>query len=255
MNRIDQLFQKKKENVLSIYFTAGHPELNNTVEIIKALEKSGADMIEIGMPFSDPMADGPVIQQSSLKALNNGMTLKLLFEQLKNIRKEVKIPLLLMGYLNPVFRFGIEAFCVKCKEVGIDGLILPDLPIDEYEQTYKPIFETNGLSNIFLVTPQTSDERVKRINKLATGFIYMVSSYSTTGSGKGLEQSQTYFERMNTLKLNVPKMIGFGIKDKTTFINACKYANGAIIGTSFVSAMEGNENIENKVQNFIKNIA
>ena len=255
MNRIDQLFQKKKENVLSIYFTAGHPELNNTVEIIKALEKSGADMIEIGMPFSDPMADGPVIQQSSLKALNNGMTLKLLFEQLKNIRKEVKIPLLLMGYLNPVFRFGIEAFCVKCKEVGIDGLILPDLPIDEYEQTYKPIFETNGLSNIFLVTPQTSDERVKRINKLATGFIYMVSSYSTTGSGKGLEQSQTYFERMNTLKLNVPKMIGFGIKDKTTFINACKYANGAIIGTSFVSAMEGNGNIENKVQNFIKNIA
>jgi len=255
MNRIDQLFQKKKENVLSIYFTAGHPELNNTVEIIKALEKSGADMIEIGMPFSDPMADGPVIQQSSLKALNNGMTLKLLFEQLKNIRKEVKIPLLLMGYLNPVFRFGIEAFCVKCKEVGIDGLILPDLPIDEYEETYKPIFETNGLSNIFLVTPQTSDERVKRINKLATGFIYMVSSYSTTGSGKGLEQSQTYFERMNTLKLNVPKMIGFGIKDKTTFVNACKYANGAIIGTSFVSAMEGNENIENKVQNFIKNIA
>lgn len=255
MNRIDQLFQTKKENVLSIYFTAGHPELNNTVEIIKALEKSGADMIEIGMPFSDPMADGPVIQQSSLKALNNGMTLKLLFEQLKNIRKEVKIPLLLMGYLNPVFRFGIEAFCVKCKEVGIDGLILPDLPIDEYEQTYKPIFETNGLSNIFLVTPQTSDERVKRINKLATGFIYMVSSYSTTGSGKGLEQSQTYFERMNTLKLNVPKMIGFGIKDKTTFVNACKYANGAIIGTAFVSAMEEKGDIENKVQKFIKNIA
>jgi tryptophan synthase alpha chain len=255
MNRIDQLFQSKKENILSIYFTAGHPSLNDTVEIIKTLEKSGVDMIEIGMPFSDPMADGPVIQQSSLKALNNGMTLKLLFEQLKDIRKEVKIPLLLMGYLNPVFRFGIENFCKKCKEVGIDGLILPDLPIDEYEETYKPVFEANGVYNIFLVTPQTSDDRIKRINKLSNGFIYMVSSYSTTGSGKGLDHSQAYFERMNTLKLNVPKVIGFGIKDKATFTNACKYANGAIIGTAFVKAIEEKGNIEEKVKKFIQGIA
>jgi tryptophan synthase alpha chain len=254
MNRIDELFQKKQKNILSIYFTAGHPDLNDTVPIIKAIEKSGVDMIEIGMPFSDPMADGPVIQQSSLKALNNGMTIKLLFEQLINIRKEVKIPLLLMGYLNPVFRYGIEEFCHKCKEVGVDGLILPDLPLDDYEDKYKQVFEACGLYNIFLVTPQTSDARIKRINKLSKGFIYMVSSYSTTGSGKGLDQSQAYFERMNELKLNVPKIIGFGIKDKASFENACHYANGAIIGTAFVKAMEADGTVEAKVEKFIKGI-
>jgi tryptophan synthase alpha chain len=251
MNRITELFQKKQKNILSIYFTAGHPGLNDTVPIIKALEKSGVDMIEIGMPFSDPMADGPVIQQSSLKALNNGMTLKILFEQLKDVRKDVKIPLVLMGYLNPVFRFGIENFCAKCKEVGIDGLILPDLPLDDYESKYTSVFEAADLYNIFLVTPQTSEERVKRINKLSKGFIYMVSSYSTTGSGKGLEHSKEYFERMQVMKLNVPKIIGFGIKDKNTFENACQYANGAIIGTAFVAAIEGSGTIEAKVEKFI----
>jgi tryptophan synthase alpha chain len=254
MNRIDQLFQKKKEKVLSIYFTAGHPGLNDTIPIIKAIEKSGADMVEIGMPFSDPMADGPVIQQSSQKALNNGMNLKLLFEQLKNIRLDVKIPLLLMGYLNPVLQFGFENFCKKCNEVGIDGLILPDLPLEEYIEFYKPIFEKNNLYNSFLVSPQTSTERVIKYDNFSKGFIYIVSSYSTTGSGKGLEQSQAYFEKINEMKFRNPKMIGFGIRDKNTFQNACRYANGAIIGTAFVKAMEGEGSVENKVFNFVKSI-
>jgi tryptophan synthase alpha chain len=254
MNRIDQLFQTKKQNVLSIYFTAGHPGLNDTVPIIKALEKSGVDMIEIGMPFSDPMADGPVIQQSSQKALVNGMSLKILFEQLKNIRLEVKIPLLLMGYLNPVLQFGIENFCKKCREVGIDGLILPDLPLEEFAEIYNSIFEQNGLHNIFLVSPQTNEERLKKFDNYSKGFIYIVSSYSTTGSGKGLEQSQLYFEKMKATKFQNPKMIGFGIKDRETFQNACQYANGAIIGTAFVKALEAEGSIEKKVEDFIKGI-
>jgi tryptophan synthase alpha chain len=254
MNRIDQLFQKKKENILSIYFTAGHPRLNDTVPIIKALEKSGVDMIEIGMPFSDPMADGPVIQQSSQKALVNGMSLKLLFEQLKNIRLEVKIPLLLMGYLNPVLQYGIENFCKKCREVGIDGLILPDLPLEEFAEVYQPYFLQNGLHNIFLVSPQTNEERLMKFDNYSKGFIYIVSSYSTTGSGKGLEQSQSYFEKMKAAKFQNPKMIGFGIKGKETFQNACQFANGAIIGTAFVKAMEAEGSIEKKVENFVKGI-
>jgi tryptophan synthase alpha chain len=254
MNRIDQLFQVKKEKVLSIYFTAGHPELNDTVPIIKALEKSGVDMVEIGMPFSDPMADGPVIQQSSQKALTNGMSLKLLFEQLKNIRLQVKIPLLLMGYLNPVLQYGIENFCKKCREVGIDGVILPDLPLEEFAEIYQPVFEKNGLHNIFLVSPQTGEERLRKFDNYSKGFIYIVSSYSTTGSGKGLEQSQPYFERIKTSQLKNHKMIGFGIKDRETFKNACQYANGAIIGTAFVKALEAEGTIESKVENFVKGI-
>ncbi len=254
MNRIDKLFKTKKENVLSIYFTAGHPGLNDTVPIIKALQKSGVDMVEIGMPFSDPMADGRVIQQSSQKALTNGMSIKILFEQLKNIRLEVTIPLLLMGYLNPVLQFGIENFCKKCREVGIDGLILPDLPMEEFAEIYKPFFEKNGLHNVFLVSPQTSEERLKKFDDYSKGFIYIVSSYSTTGSGKGLEQSQPYFEKMKTAKLNNPKMIGFGIKDRETFQNACQYANGAIIGTAFVKALEAEGSIEKKVEEFVSGI-
>jgi tryptophan synthase alpha chain len=254
MNRIDKLFQTKKENILSIYFTAGHPELNDTVPIIKALQKSGADMIEIGMPFSDPMADGPVIQQSSQKALHNGMSLKLLFEQLKNIRKEVEIPLLLMGYLNPVLQFGFDNFCAKCNETGIDGLILPDLPLEEYIEKYKSIFERNNLYKVFLVSPQTSDERLKRFDDYSKGFIYLVSSYSTTGSGKGIEQSQAYFERVKKLGLKNPRMIGFGIRDKKTFQFACRHANGAIIGTAFVKALEEDGTVERKVEKFVAGI-
>jgi tryptophan synthase alpha chain len=253
MNRIDQLFQNKSEKILSIYFTAGHPGLLDAIPIIKSLEKSGVDMIEIGMPFSDPMADGPVIQESSQVALNNGMTLKFLFEQLKSIRNEVKIPLLLMGYLNPVLRFGFEKFCKKCKEVGIDGLILPDLPFDEFEEKYQSVFEENSLYSIFLVTPQTSTERIKKIDSLSKGFIYLVSSFSTTGSGKGISKSQDYFERIKDMTLKNHKIIGFGIKDRDSFYTACNYANGAIIGTSFVKAM-GEGFTENKVEEFVKSI-
>ena len=254
MNRINQLFEKKKNNILSIYFTAGFPQLNDTATIIRSIEASGADMIEIGMPFSDPLADGPVIQDSSSKALKNGMSLKILFEQLKDIRKQVNIPLLLMGYLNPVFKFGFEDFCKKCNDVGIDGLIIPDLPIDEYLETYQPIMRKYNLHNIFLITPQTKDDRIRKIDSISKGFIYVVSSFSTTGSGKGLEQSQQYFERISNMKLKNPTVVGFGIKDKATFDNACQYANGAIIGTAFVKILEQDGKFENKIGEFIKTI-
>jgi tryptophan synthase alpha chain len=256
MNRIDKLFQEKKENILSIYFTAGFPELNNTATLIKELEQNGVDLIEIGMPFSDPMADGPIIQQSSQKALENGMSLKLLFEQLKDIRKEVKIPLILMGYLNPVFQFGLENFCKKCAETGIDGLILPDLPMKEYEEKYKSTFEKYNIFNIFLITPQTSEERIKQIDNQSKGFIYMVSSFSTTGAGKGIEGSQPYFERIKKMNLKNPTMIGFGISNSQAFKFACNYARGGIIGSSFVKEIENkgtklNEIIRNFVQRII----
>jgi len=254
MNRIDKLFQTKKSNILSIYFTAGHPGLSDTATIIKAIEKSGVDMIEIGIPFSDPIADGPLIQQSNKVALINGMSLKLLFEQLKNIRKEISIPILLMGPLNPVFRFGMEKFCDKCREVGIDGTIIPDLPAYEYEEKYIKTFEKNDLYNIFLVTPQTDNDRIKHLDALSKGFIYLVSSYATTGSGKGFEQSQSYFERLKNMNLKNPRLIGFGIKDKSTFQNACRYAHGAIIGTAFIKALEMEGEIEEKVKNFIREI-
>ncbi|MFB6341465.1 tryptophan synthase subunit alpha [Saccharicrinis sp. FJH62] len=255
MNRIDILFQKKKNNILSVFFTAGHPNLNDTVTIIKKLEESGADMIEIGMPFSDPLADGPVIQKTSEQALKNGMTLDRLFEQLKDIRDKVKIPLLLMGYLNPVFKYGIERFAKKCHEVGIDGLILPDLPASEYLRDFKKLFEANNLHNIFLITPQTSSDRVKQIDELTGGFIYMVSSASTTGTKTGIDEIQTaYFERIKDLKLNSPRLIGFGIKDKSTFENACNYANGAIIGSAFVKSLELSRDINSNIERFIKSV-
>jgi tryptophan synthase alpha chain len=254
MNRIDKLFNIKKNNILSIYFTAGHPALNDTATLIRTIELSGADMIEIGIPFSDPIADGPVIQQSNQVALKNGMSLKLLFEQIKDIRKNVSIPLLLMGSLNPIFKFGFERFCETCNIVGIDGTIIPDLPAYEYEEKYINTFEKNGLYNIFLITPQTVESRIKHLDSLSKGFIYMVSSYTTTGSGKGLELSQSYFERISKMELKNPRLIGFGIKDKSTFQNACKYANGAIIGTAFIKALEAKGKVETKVEKFIKEI-
>lgn len=254
MNRINQLFQQKKQNILSVYFTAGYPQLTDTLPILTALQNAGVDMVEIGMPFSDPLADGPVIQDSSSKALKNGMSLKVLFEQLKEMRKTITMPVILMGYFNPVFQFGVEKFCKKCAEVGVDGLILPDLPMDEYKDIYKGFFEKNWLHNIFLMTPQTSEDRIREIDSISTGFIYMVSSFSTTGSGKGLDISQSYFERMSKMQLKNPKVIGFGIKDKSTFENACKYANGAIIGTAFVKALSEPGEIDEKVKKFIKQV-
>lgn len=252
-NRLTSLFKKKDKNILSIYFTAGFPNLNDTKTIICELEKNGADLIEIGMPFSDPVADGPVIQNSSEIALKNGMTVNLLFEQLWQIRKSVSIPLLLMGYLNPVMQYGIENFCNKCKEIGIDGCIIPDLPLEIYESEYKELFEQNSLSNIFLVTPQTTNDRIRKIDELTTGFIYLVSSSSTTGIKKREEIGQiSYFDRIGGMSLTSKVLIGFGISDKTAFFKALDYANGAIIGSAFIKSLADKGTIESKVKAFIQ---
>lgn len=234
MNRINsKLLEDKK--LISIYFTAGYPNINDTVTIIKNLEQSGVDMIEIGLPFSDPLADGPTIQKSSTIALNNGMTTELLFEQLKNIRKEVNIPLIIMGYFNPMMQYGFENFCKKCNEIGIDGLIIPDLPVDVYHNNFKTIFEVNNLKNIFLITPQTSDERIRFIDKISDSFIYMVSSASTTGSQSGFGKTQTdYFDRIASMNLKNPQIVGFGISNNETFYQATKQTKGAIIGSAFI---------------------
>jgi len=253
-NRINSLFETKKENILSVYFTAGFPKLNDTVEIIQQLEKNGVDLIEIGMPFSDPTADGPTIQRSSEVSLKNGMSLNLLFEQLKNIRQTVKIPLILMGYLNPVYQFGVERFCEKCAETGIDGTILPDLPLDEFEQDYKPVFKKHNLHNILLITPQTTESRIRQIDSASSGFIYMVSSSSTTGAGKKVEDfQQSYFERIQNMNLKNPRLIGFGISDLSTFKNACKYSNGAIIGSAFVHALQSGSGLDKTIPTFVGN--
>ena len=251
-NRITSLLHQKGENILSIYFTAGYPELNDTKRIIEELERCGADLIEIGMPFSDPVADGPVIQHSSEVALSNGMTINLLFEQLKEIRKTVSVPLILMGYLNPVMQFGIEEFCLKCKETGIDGTIIPDLPLEVYQEEYKEIFEKYSLSNIFLITPQTPEQRIRMIDLLSNGFIYMVSSSSTTGVKESGDNEQiAYFERIRSMNLRSKQLIGFGISDKASFERAAQYANGAIIGSAFVTALAGEMPIEDKVNAFM----
>lgn len=255
MNRINYLFQHKKNNILSIYFTAGHPELNSTIEILRALEKSGAEMVEIGMPFSDPLADGPVIQDSSSKALRNGMSINVLFDQLKDVRQKINIPLLLMGYINPVLQFGVEKFCKKCKETGIDGVILPDLPMDEFQKEYQKYFDENDLRFTFLITPQTSPERIRLIDTVSNGFIYMVSSASTTGAKSDIANKQIeYFSRVKNMNLKNPLVIGFGISNQETFRRACEYANGAIIGSAFVKMIDGSQNLGQDIQNFISGV-
>jgi tryptophan synthase alpha chain len=253
-NRIDQLFANKKQGVLNIYCTAGYPQLNDTVPVMTALQAAGVDLIELGMPFSDPLADGPVIQDSSTQALKNGMSVHKLFEQLEGVRKTVHVPVVLMGYFNPVFQFGVEAFCERCAAVGVDGIIVPDLPMWEYETEYKPIFEKYNVHLIFLVTPETSDARMRKIDGLSKGFVYAVSSSSTTGKDKNMNDQQSYFQRLKDLKLNNPVLIGFGIKDKATFDNACLYSNGAIIGTAFIKALEHSTNIDSTVKEFIGSV-
>lgn len=251
MNRINKIFKEKKNNILSIYYTAGYPGLGDTVAIAAALEKAGADMLEIGFPYSDPVADGPVIQASSKLSLDQGMDLNLLFEQLKELRKTVTIPVLLMGYVNPVLQYGVERFCKACAEVGVDGCIVPDLPMVEYEEFYKDAFLKYGLSNIFLVTPQTSVERIHKIDSLSNGFIYLLSSSATTGQNLQVsDTTEAYFSRIADLKLNNPTMIGFGISSKETFDKACKYANGGIIGTAFVKAIAAG-NLEENIKAFM----
>ena len=255
-NRINKLFREKDKNILSVYFTAGYPKLNDTVQVIQELVNNGVDLIEIGMPFSDPVADGPVIQYSSLISLQNGMSVHKLFDQLKDIRQTINVPLILMGYINPVLQYGVEAFCEKCNEIGIDGLIIPDLPLSVYEEEYKSIFEANNLHNIFLITPQTSDERLRLIDNASSGFIYMVSSNSTTGAKEGLSDFQNaYFKRISMLKLKNPRLIGFGISNAETFQNACKYAQGAIIGSAFVKVLGKDLPLKGKVSQFVKKIA
>jgi tryptophan synthase alpha chain len=238
MNRLSNLFNKKKKNILNVYFTAGYPNLDDTEGLILELAKSGADLIEIGMPYSDPLADGPTIQQSGSKALENGMTLNLLFEQIKSARKKTDVPLILMGYFNQVMQFGDDKFLKMCQESGVDGLILPDLPLDVFEKNYVKKFEALNLKMSFLITPQTPVERIRKIDKLTNGFVYIVSSYAITGSTTGISKEQiAYFERIKAMKLRNPQLIGFGISDKSSFNIACEYSNGAIIGSAFIKAL------------------
>lgn len=252
MNRINQKLQENKK-LLSIYFTAGYPKIDDTATIIQRLEKSGVDMIEIGLPFSDPLADGPTIQASSTQALKNGMTTEVLFNQLKGIRQSVNIPLIIMGYFNPILQYGVEAFCKKCQEIGIDGLIIPDLPVDVYHDEYKATFEKYGLINVFLITPQTSVERINYIDSISNGFIYMVSSASVTGSQFGFGDEQTnYFKRIADMNLNNPQIIGFGISNNETFTQATQYAKGAIIGSAFIKHLT-NDSVD-KIDSFVKQI-
>jgi tryptophan synthase alpha chain len=239
MNRIDRLFSGSPQRLLSIYFCAGAPTLDGTADVIRSLAREGVDMIEIGIPFSDPMADGPVIQDAATKALRNGMTLEKLFSQLEGIRRDVDIPLILMGYLNPVFRYGFEAFCKRCVEVGVDGMIIPDLPFKDYMESYKAVAERYGLRFIMLITPETSEERVRLIDAHTSGFIYMVASAATTGAQKDFDaQKQAYFRRIEQMNLRIPRMVGFGISNKQTFDAACEHASGGIIGSRFVTLLD-----------------
>lgn len=240
MNRINKVFERDG-SIMSIYFTAGFPKKNDTLSIIKELDSAGVEMIEIGLPFSDPLADGPTIQKSSTIALNNGMNTSLLFEQLKDLRKTTDIPVVIMGYFNPILQFGIKKFCKSCKEAGVDGLIIPDLPVDIYNDKYKKIFKSYGLLNMFLITPQTSQRRINYIDKISEGFIYMVSSYNVTGAINSFDSFQKkYFKRINSMKLKSPLLVGFGISNKNTFVDAGKYSRGAIIGSAYINWISEN---------------
>lgn len=249
MNRINQLFVDKQKNILSIYFTAGFPKLNDTCDVIRELEANDVDLIEIGIPYSDPMADGPTIQESGNAALKNGMSLKLLFDQLKDIRSDVKIPLIMMGYLNPIMSFGFDAFCQKCQEVGVDGTIIPDLPFKDYISEYKPIADKYGIKIIMLITPETSDERIRFIDENTDGFIYMVSSAATTGAQTSFdEKKQAYFRKINGMGLRNPRLIGFGISNKSTLEAAQANASGAIIGSKFITLLKESASVKDAVK-------
>ena len=253
-NRIDNLFVEK-EGILSVYFTAGYPELDCTSSIIQALDSAGVDMIEVGIPFSDPVADGEVIQKSSQRALQNGINLNLLFEQLDDIRSKTDIPLIMMGYLNPIYRFGFERFCEASERIGIDGVIIPDLPLIEVEQGYGDVLSKHNLKNIMLISPNTTEERVRVIDRLSSGFIYMVSSASTTGAKSGLHQDQLdYFNKIKSMELDNPTVIGFGISDKNTFNTAVDHAHGAIIGSAFIKHLTSNGYSEETIADFVKSI-
>ena len=254
MNRIQQLFSHKKQNILNVYCTAGYPKLDSTLYMMQALQNNGADLIELGMPYSDPLADGPVIQESGAVAIENGMTIAVLFEQLKSFRTDIKVPVILMGYMNPVLQYGFEKFCKDAAAVGVDGLILPDLPEYEFETEYGTIIKKYGLDFIFLVTPETREERLRKLDALSTGCLYAVSSSSTTGNEKDFNAVELYLQRLQTMQLKNPVLVGFGIKDKVTFASACKYANGAIIGSAYIKTLEGKEDLEMATKEFLENI-
>lgn len=255
MNRIDKLFKEKKENILSVYFTAGFPKFEDTVEVIKTLEKNGVDLLEIGVPFSDPMADGPVIQSSGNEALHNGMSLKKLFEQLKDVRSVASLPLVMMGYLNPIMQYGFENYCKSAAECGIDGLIIPDLPFSEYIDSYKSVADKHGLHMIMLITPETSEERIRLIDENTSGFIYMVSAASVTGARSSFSETNlNYFRRVNNMNLKNPRLIGFGISNKETFDAACRESSGAIIGSKFISLLKSEPTIEAATKRLIEAI-
>jgi tryptophan synthase alpha chain len=254
-NRIKKVFQSTSNGVLSMYFTAGFPKLQDTRDILGALSQAGADIIEIGIPFSDPVADGPTIQASNQQALENGMTLRLLFEQLEGFRQTVTCPVLLMGYFNPILQFGVEAFCQKCQALGIDGVIIPDLPLAEFDQHYRQLFSKYGLLNIFLITPQTSPERIRAIDQLSEGFIYMVATAGTTGARVGLGEDQLkYFDRIHAMNLQNPRLIGFGIASHETFQQACQFAQGAIIGSAFIKALAQSADVVTTARQFVQDI-
>jgi len=254
MSRIQELFNKKNKQVLNVYVTAGYPQLDSTVPVMQALQKSGADLIELGMPYSDPLADGPVIQASSTIALQNGMTIKKLFEQLKEMRTSVQVPVILMGYMNPILQYGFEKFCADAAAVGVDGLILPDLPEFEFENEYGSIIKKHKLDFIFLVTPETTPERIKRLDALSTGFLYAVSSSSTTGKDQDMSGVSAYLQRLQSMGLKNPVLVGFGIKDKASFEAASQFANGAIIGTAFIKALEGATDVTAATEQFIRTV-
>jgi tryptophan synthase alpha chain len=254
MSRIKELFERKNSRVLNVYCTAGFPQLDSTLVVMKALQDGGADVIELGMPYSDPLADGPVIQASSTVALSNGMTIAKLFGQLGAMRKTITVPVLLMGYMNPVLQYGFEKFCEAAALAGVDGLILPDLPIYEFETEYGPVMKRYGLDFVFLVTPETSPERIRKVDGLSSGFLYAVSSSSTTGKDKDMSEQEAYFARLKEMKLNNPVLIGFGIRDRATFDAASRHANGAIIGTAYIRALEGQTDIAGATKKFLSGI-
>ncbi len=253
-NKLIQLFLTANKKLLNVYCTAGYPTKDSTGMVLQALQNSNVDIIEIGIPYSDPIADGPTIQESNMVAIENGMTIDLLFKQLKEVKSKINIPLILMGYLNPVMQYGIEKFCNDAAAVGVSGIILPDLPMYEYENIYKPYFIKNNLSFIFLITPQTSLERINQADSLSTGFIYAVSSNSTTGNSLNTDGQNEYFKKISKLKLKNPLLIGFGINTKTSFDNACKYAAGAIVGSAYIKAIAKTKDIDKSTAAFIKTI-
>ncbi len=255
MNKLLNAFEDRSEKLLSIYFSAGYPELDDTGKIMMALQAGGADMIEVGIPFSDPVADGPTIQNSNKIALDNGITLKKILAQVAEVQKKIRIPVILMGYLNPIYQYGMEKFCLYCQKAGVSGLIIPDLPVQEYKNEYESLFQKHHLANIFLITPQTSEARIREIDRLSNSFIYMVSSASTTGARKGLSTDQIdYFKRVGGMNLKSPLMIGFGISDHQSFTLATKYADGAIIGSAFINVLKNSDNLEENIVAYVRSV-